>query len=751
MRLLKVGILMGGRSIEREVSLNSGRTICDHLDTSRYDIIPLFQTLGGQLYLLPWHFLHRGKIADFEHRLESEAQEITWDDLKKRIDFCYIALHGHYGEDGCVQGIFEILRIPYFGSKVLASALGMDKPMQKVFLKNAGIAVPKGLTLTPYEIATYHNQTDDLLKRLHNENLTFPLIIKPAHEGSSLGVRKVIHTDELLSALENASTIGQIKRQSVIIEEMIEGMEFSCIIITDPQTRKLIPLPPTEVVIEKQSALFDYDQKYMPGRATKYTPARCDEALMEKIQATCVETMRTLGFTNLGRIDGFFTHDERVVITDPNSFSGMSPSSYAFLQAAEFNMTHTDLINHLIKTELTMYAMINKHGLPTHDKTDVQDQQNKDSASTPRLRVGVLLGGATNEREISLESGRNVCYKLSPYKYHVTPLFVDDKHELYAINQRLLVRNKTSEIAEGVSPDMKLSWSALPEHFDFIFIGLHGGIGENGSVQGMLEMLGIPYNGSPVLPSALCADKYRTNEFLQANGFSIPQHVLITKESWEQHPIPCPLEFPVIIKPHDDGCSVLVGRALNENEFIQLVEAVFAGGKNHVLIEEMIIGTEITIGVVGNDQPYALPPSQSIAAKGILSIEEKFLPGAGENQTPALLPKPAIELIRQTAEGVYRATGCKGYVRIDCFYQDALQSPTGKPRVVTLEINTLPGLTPATCLFHQAAEIGMKTMDFIDLVVQLGLELHTQRNYLSAEQRLIFEERRQEMSRDIAL
>lgn len=732
MSLLRVGILMGGRSIEREVSLNSGRTICDHLDTARYTVIPIFQTISGQLYILPWHFLHRGKIADFEHRLADEAQAIMWDDLKSTIDFCFIALHGRYGEDGCIQGILEILHIPYFGSKVLASALGMDKPLQKKILEKEGIVVPRGITIPIHKLDFYKKESGALLSHLTDEGLAFPLIVKPAHEGSSLGVTKVFCVDELAPALEKASSASVRGLQDVIIEEMIKGMEFSCIVITDYKTGRLMPLPPTEVVIEENSTIFDYDQKYMPGRATKYTPARCTESDIKRLQDVSIQVMNILGFKNLGRIDGFLSVDGRVVITDPNSFSGMSPSSYAFLQAAEIDMTHTGFINHLIETELKAYGMLDENNTVSNSTASASSNPSK------KLRVGVLLGGATNEKEISLESGRNVCYKLSPHKYDVTPLFVTHSLDIYALNQKLLVRNKTSEIEAAVTPDIHIPWSKLPELFDFIFIGLHGGVGENGAVQGMLEMLDLPYNGSPVLASALCADKYKTNEFLASCGFHIPHHHLLSKREWDEKQIVCPFNFPVIIKPHDDGCSVLVQRATTSREFTDAINQVFASGKDHALIEEMIIGTEVTIGVIGNEHAYALPPSQSIAAKGILSIEEKFLPGAGENQTPALLPQPAIQLIQTTASGVYEAIGCRGYVRIDCFYQSAEESPTKEPRVVILEINTLPGLTPATCLFHQAAEVGIKTMDFIDLIVQLGMELHTQKPYLSPEQRTIF-------------
>ena len=111
MNKLRVGVLMGGKSIEREVSFNSGRTVCDHLDTQRYEIIPIFQKKSGDLFILPWHFLYRGKTNDFEHRLDSEAKKIIWDDLKALVDFMYLAVHGRFAEDGTVQGFLEIATI----------------------------------------------------------------------------------------------------------------------------------------------------------------------------------------------------------------------------------------------------------------------------------------------------------------------------------------------------------------------------------------------------------------------------------------------------------------------------------------------------------------------------------------------------------------------------------------------------------------------------------------------------------------
>jgi D-alanine-D-alanine ligase len=129
---------------------------------------------------------------------------------------------------------------------------------------------------------------------------------------------------------------------------------------------------------------------------------------------------------------------------------------------------------------------------------------------------------------------------------------------------------------------------------------------------------------------------------------------------------------------------------------------------------------ELTCGVIGNEDVFVLPPSNSVAVDGILSIEEKFLPGAGENQTPAPLAPEALKLVQDEVKRAYIAAGCRGYSRVDCFYQS-----NGK--VVILEVNTLPALTPATCLFHQALEVGIKPMELIDKIVELGCECQSAR------------------------
>ena len=788
MQKIRIGVLMGGKSLEKEVSFNSGRTICDYIDTTQYSVVPLYQT-SSKLYLLPWHFLHRGKTTDFEHRLPQEAEPIAWDDLKKHIDFLYIAQHGCYAEDGILQGFLEILGIPYLGSGVLASALRTDKIMHKTFLNNAGIATPKFIAVEPYEIDNFSAYQKSIFDRLIEAEIADNFVVKPYNEGSSIGI-SIITKDNLEQALKKACYIEPGKKKRVVIEEKITGMEFTCIILTDYKTGELFALPPTESIANTEIGFFDYEQKYMPGKGIKRTPARCSPANTDHIQQTCINVMQTLEFSTMCRIDGFLTDDDKIVIIDPNTLSGMAPSSYIFNQAAEINMSPAQLINHIITTELYRHNMLTNTDIKTSETT---------AMITEKIRVAILLGGASHEKEISLESGRNVFYKLSPHKYDPIALFVSNTLELYMLTQSQLVRNSTKEIAELLQPSQKINWDDLPNIADFVFIALHGGHGENGSVQGILEMLEMPYNGSSVLASALCMNKYKANQLLAAHGFDVPQNILITKEKWtapfdtffsadamqntqgerEENmtnsntdsyrarpdassssavntclELACPpkpwrrqvegylralkkitttIPYPLIVKPHDDGCSTMVQKVTNEEELIAAIDIILQE-KDAALIEECITGMELTVGVIGNEQPRALPPSQTVTTKAILSIEEKFLPGAGENQTPAPLPQKALKFVQQTMEKVFATLQCKGYSRIDCFYQTAEESQTKKERVIIIEINTLPGLTPATCLFHQAAEIGLKPMEFLDMIITLGFEEHATIQVNNAQQ-----------------
>jgi D-alanine--D-alanine ligase len=720
--MIRVGVLFGGKSIEREVSFNSGRTVCDHLDAHLFQVIPIFQTALGDLYILPWSFLYRGKIADFEHRLQQQAQKISWDDLPTLIDFAFIAMHGAYAEDGRLQAILELFKIPYLGTKLFGSTIGINKILQNKYLKIHGIKFPKGFALDVAQVQAANHQT--LQDCMCDAQIEFPVVVKPQAEGSSVGVFVAHDMLELIKIIQKSCFIVSDLGQDIMVEEKLQGMEFNTILITDYVNDQIIVLPPTEIILKQGYEIFDYHHKYMPGAANKRTPPHCSDQDLQKIKSTCIATMRALNYSNTARIDGFLTKQGDVVILDSNPISGMAPSSFVFRQAAAIGIGHCELINHFIKTELKQYHM---------------EKTTSTMNNAQRVKVAVLLGGGSNEKETSLESGRNVCYKLSAEKYEIIPIFVDDAMKLYKISQNLLISSSTRELSALLDESTPIQWSSLKSVADFVFIALHGGAGENGIVQGTLEMLGIAYNGPSIFASALCMDKFKTAQFLHAQGFDVPQSFLLSKQNFEQQNFALLNDFlkiisyPCIVKPHDDGCSVMVSAPKNWAELEHALNIIFEQ-KDFALIEERIVGMELTVGVIGNKNPRAMAPSEAVAKTGLLSMEEKFLPGAGENQTPARLPEEDIALVKQVIVQAFKALTCQGYSRIDCFFQNELQSPTGKKRVVILECNTLPGLTPATCFFHQAAEEGLKPMQVLDEIVQLGLQAHAPRKMISVDQ-----------------
>ena len=352
-----------------------------------------------------------------------------------------------------------------------------------------------------------------------------------------------------------------------------------------------------------------------------------------------------------------------------------------------------------------------------------------------KIRVAVIFGGRSNEREISFESGRNIINKISSEKYDKTPVFLSNNLGLYKINQRLLVQNSTKEVEQSLEAALnagevqKLAWDDLPKLFDFVFLGLHGGEGENGTIQGALEMLKMPYNGSGIFTSGLCMTKYQTTMYLKSKGFETLNCSLVSRAQWavSKAQILAEVEqsigYPVISKPNDDGCSVMVCKANNEAELIANIEMTLQS-KSEVLLEQLAPGMELTVGCVGNETVKALIPTQTVSTGDVLSIEEKFLPGAGLNVTPAPLSEIDTQLVRRKIEQVYTALGCKGYARIDCFYDQANQ------HLYVIDVNTLPGMTPATCLFHQAAELGISPSGLLDIIIGLGFEQHHKSNYL---------------------
>ncbi len=349
------------------------------------------------------------------------------------------------------------------------------------------------------------------------------------------------------------------------------------------------------------------------------------------------------------------------------------------------------------------------------------------SASEPiksKLRVGIIMGGVSSEKEVSLESGRNIFGKIDRKKYEAVPIFMDSRCAFWEIPVKMVMRNSTRDIEMDLEEEgTRIPYESLKARVDLVCIGLHGKYGEDGCLQGLLELLGIPYTGSGVLASALGMDKDVCRRIFTVNGIDVPRTVAVEKKSWDEGDretlvarVAGEIGFPCVVKPTREGCSTAVKKVVSKEGIPGALTEAFQWD-NRVLVEEFISGMEVTCGVIGNDEPMALTPSETIPTQDILSLEDKFLYGQGENKTPARVPEEVLKRIQDVAVRAYRALGLKGYARIDLFVRE-------NGSVAVLEPNTLPGMTPSTVLFHQAAASGISQSELIDRIIGFALEAH---------------------------
>jgi D-alanine-D-alanine ligase len=251
------------------------------------------------------------------------------------------------------------------------------------------------------------------------------------------------------------------------------------------------------------------------------------------------------------------------------------------------------------------------------------------------------MGGRSSEREISLESGRNIFNTLDRTRFEPVPYYMDAAGRLWEIGLPLVVQNTTKDIEDRLASDaLRVPYEDLANRVDFVYLGLHGKYGEDGCFQGLLELLDVPYCGSGVLGSALGMDKYVQRELLRAAGIDVPRTVAVDSDEWARDPgevtasVGETLGFPCVVKPSREGCSTALAVVRDADGLAAAVENAFAWD-GRVLVEELLTGTEVTVVVMGNDEPVAYPPTETPPKGDFLTIEEKFLPGEGVNITPA--------------------------------------------------------------------------------------------------------------------
>jgi len=885
---IKIGVIFGGLSKEREISFAGGRTVYDNLNKSLFEAVPVFVDSFGNFILLDWELVYKGSIRDFypsveyipekkhEFQIYAESIDVKTDlekralgnnlgkllnieELKQYFDFAFLCLHGPYGEDGRIQGLLEYLKIPYSGSGIFSSAIGINKIIQKHLISQSGFNQPEYITV---DRENWLSKRDVALVAQKVENhINFPCVIKAPTQGSSIGISILQYNEpkELQKAIDKSFFIRHIQAEGwnamneeekieyirtlsdireglgipvkvngqiffhpsdlfdfteqyfsqnssdlliesldgeseIIIEGFIQGKEFSSIVVEGLEG-KAICLPPTE--IRKGKELFDYRSKYLPGLSRKITPINLPDEQINSIRKECERLFKTLNFGVYARIDGFISDNGKVFLNDPNTTSGMMPSSFFFHQAAEIGFNPSQFITYIVYTSLQR----RKREFKYNNVCEVLiEKLNSQMASFQKLNavkknIAVIFGGYSSERHISVESGRNIYEKLSSSAiYNPIPVFLsgsDEQHELYTIPINVMLKDNADDILEKVghyhihpvieeiknlcsaltlkfgdaynlkAPE-QITYKQLAEKVDEVFIALHGRPGEDGAIQLELEKVGLPYNGSNAESSSVTIDKFRTNEILKNHGLLVAEHCMVYLEEWKTDPEKVyekveKIGYPLIAKPSDDGCSSAVKKIKNREDLDAFIKLIFRTElaldeaaslklkikekeefprKKAFLVEKLIEANgaktflEVTGGLLthlddnGNIVYEMFEASESLAEGEVLSLEEKFLAGQGQNITPARYAKDETqrsgvsEIVKQELEKVARILNIRGYARIDAFVRIF---ENGKVEVVIIEVNSLPGMTPATCIFHQCAINGYKPAEFIEKIMNFAV------------------------------
>ncbi|NBJ89191.1 D-alanine--D-alanine ligase family protein [Acutalibacter sp. 1XD8-36] len=348
---LQLAVIFGGKSSEHEVSLMSAASIIENLDREKYDIHQVGITKEGQwlLYDGPVEGLGDGRwlnesVPAFLAPDPTVHGLVTLGEGGPRtvhIDCVFPALHGKNGEDGSIQGLFQMAGVPYVGCHVTSSAVCMDKAITHTLLSNTDINQAHYL----WFYADRYRAAPEVVLNKIQARLDFPIFVKPANAGSSVGVSKVERHEDLPAAIEKAS----LEDGKVIVEQGIDGQEVEVAVLG---TR---PGAEASCVgeIGASAQFYDYDDKYVNGTSQLYIPARLPEDVAEKVRETAVKVYRLLGCSGLARVDFFVTHkDRQVVLNEINTLPGFTSISMYPKLWMHGGLSYSQLLDRLIELGL---------------------------------------------------------------------------------------------------------------------------------------------------------------------------------------------------------------------------------------------------------------------------------------------------------------------------------------------------------------------------------------------------------------
>lgn len=347
------------------------------------------------------------------------------------------------------------------------------------------------------------------------------------------------------------------------------------------------------------------------------------------------------------------------------------------------------------------------------------------------MKVAVIFGGMSTEHDVSIVSGISIIKNLNQNKYEIYPIYIDENGDWYKYTKKIEeigtveVGDKLKEIEKIENPMNYL------KQMDCIFPVLHGLYGEDGTVQGLFELLKIPYVGCKVLASSICMDKVYAKIIFEKAGLNQAKHVYIRKDKEKYRYIAnnfeetiCTLEeaakeveekleYPMFVKPSNSGSSVGIRKVKNKKE---LEEAIKYAGKydNKILVEQGIIGREIECAVLGNEEVLASCVGEVLSAEEFYSFDSKYKNSQSRTVIPANIEKNISEEIRKQAIKAYKAAGGAGLSRVDFFVEN------GTNKIIINEINTMPGFTAISMYPKLFEAVGIKYTELLDKIIELS-------------------------------
>jgi D-alanine-D-alanine ligase len=355
----RVAVLFGGRSSEHAISCLTAGSVLRAIDPDAYDVVPVGITRDGR-----WVLAHQdpAQLAIINGRLPSvddAAEEVVITGRRELvvsgaaqqsprslgvIDVVLPLLHGPYGEDGTVQGLLEMADVRYVGSGVLASALAMDKHYMKLVLAAQGLPICRYVVVQPHEWNKDPSAVVDTVAALH-----WPVFVKPARGGSSIGISKVHGPEGLVAAIEKARDHDP----KVLVEECVVAREIECGVLESPDGGLPEVSVPAEIRVAPTREFYDFEAKYLPEENTALdVPADLRSSIASTVQQLAAKAFCALGCESLARVDFFVRPDGSVLVNEVNTMPGFTPQSMFPRMWAAAGMTYSQLINRLLRTAL---------------------------------------------------------------------------------------------------------------------------------------------------------------------------------------------------------------------------------------------------------------------------------------------------------------------------------------------------------------------------------------------------------------